>query len=276
MRKQIIPVVIMLAALFLFTRVEAQDFSQETLGKNYNQLKGSQQGLDAFDDQIKSILKLFSSLVGSGFVNTASLHSVAGIDVGVRGVIAAIPDEFKDILPNNVPNVTEPFSGTNTVPFPFLHASVGLPANFEIMAKVFSVSVSDKPSSNVTLLGGALKYGLLKDNLTSPAIALLAGYQTILVPDEYAFGAVSTLSFKGFISKDLSILTLYGGGGVDFTSLKLDIPGLPPDINKRYDVTYPSGTVGLTIKPLPLLKVNADANLGVVNNITVGVALSFR
>lgn len=273
MRKQIIPVVIMLAALLLFTRVEAQDFSQETIGNNYNQLKGSQQGLDAFDDQIKSILKLFSSLVGSGFVNTASLHGIGGIDVGVRGVIAAIPDEFKDIVPNNVPNVRDPLSGTDTVPFPFLHASIGLPANLEITAKFFTVSIADKPNSNVTLLGGALKYGLLKDGLTTPAITLLAGYQTILVPDEYAFGTISTLSFKGFISKDLSLFTLYGGGGIERTALTIDIPGV---IKRDYDLTYPNGTVGVRLSPLPLLKVNADLNLGEVNNITVGVALSIR
>jgi hypothetical protein len=274
MRKPIVPVVVMLAALFLCTRIEAQDFSRETIRDNYRQLRSSQQGLDQFDDQIKSILKLFSSLVGSGFVNTASLHNLGGLDVGVRGVIAAIPDELKDIVPNSVPNVRDPLSGTDTVPFPFLHASLGLPANLEIMAKVFSVSVADKPNSNVTLLGGALKYGLLKDNLTAPAITLLAGYQTILVPDEYAFGTISTLSLKGFISKDFSILTLYGGGGIERTALTIEIPDF--DFKRDYDLTYPNGTIGLTLSPLPLLKVNADLNIGEVNNITVGVALSFR
>lgn len=272
MRKPIIPVVVMLAALFLFTRVDAQDFSQGTISTNYQTLSAQDQ-LDQFDEQIKSILKLFSSLVGSGFVNTASLHSLGGIDVGVRGVIATIPDEFKDIVPDNVPDVRDPLSGENTVPLPFLHASLGLPANFEVMAKFITFKVANNPDGNVTLLGGALKYGLLKDDLTTPAIALLVGYQTILVPDEYAFGTVSTLSFKGFISKDFSILTLYGGGGIERTALTIDIPGV---ITRDYDLTYPNGTVGVSLSPLPLLKVNADLNLGEVNNITVGVSLSVR
>ena len=272
MRKQIIPVVVMLAALFLFTRVEAQDFSQGTIANNYNQLKGSQQGLDAFDDQIKSILKLFSSLVGSGFVNTASLHSLGGIDVGVRGVFAVIPDELQNIVtsPKDLP---DPLQGQNVVPLPFFHASLGLPANLEATAKFFTFSIADQPSGNITLIGGALKYGLLKDNLGTPAIALLAGYQTILVPDEYAFGRISTLSFKGFISKDLSILTLYGGGGIERTALTIDIPGV---ITRDYNLTYPNGTVGLRFSPLPLLKVNADFNIGEIKNIAAGVSLSFR
>ncbi len=272
MRKQIIPVVIMLAALFLFTRIEAQDFSQGTISNNYNQLKGSQQGLDAFDEQIESILKLFSSLVGSGFVNTASVHSLGGIDVGVRGVFAVIPDELQNIVttPKDLP---DPLQGTDVVPLPFFHGSLGLPANFEVTARFFTFPLADEPGGNITLVGGALKYGLLEDNLSTPAVALLVGYQTILVPDQYAFGTVSTLSFKGFISKNLSILTLYGGGGIERTALKIDIPGL---IQRDYDLTYPNGTVGLRFSPLPLLKVNADFNFGEVNNVAAGVSISFR
>jgi hypothetical protein len=94
-----------------------------------------------------------------------------------------------------------------------------------------------------------------------------------LVPDEYAFGTVSTLSFKGFISKDFSVLTLYGGGGIERTALTIDIPGI---ITRDYDLTYPNGTLGVRVSPLPLLKVNADVNLGEVKNITVGVSLSVR
>jgi hypothetical protein len=273
MRKRIIPVVMMLAALFVMTAVNAQDFSQKTIASNYDKLKGTQQGRDAFDEQIESILKLFSSLVGSGFVNTASLHSVAGIDVGVRGVFAVIPDELKDIVKPPPTDLPDPLQEAEVVPLPFFHGSLGLPANFEVTAKFFTFPVADEPSGNITLLGGALKYGLLKDNLSTPAIALLVGYQTILVPKDYAFGTVSTLSFKGYISKNFAILTLYGGGGIERTALTIDIPGI---IKRDYDLTYPNGTVGLTLSPLPLLKVNADFNVGEVNNFTTGVSLSFR
>jgi hypothetical protein len=272
MRKRIVPVVMMLAALFLMTAVHAQDFSEKTIKSNYQTLNANGQ-LDQFDDQIKSILKLFSSLVGSGFVNTASLHSVGGIDVGVRGVFAVIPDELQNIVttPRDLP---DPLQDQNVVPLPFFHGSLGLPANFEATAKFFTFPIADNPKDNITLIGGALKYGLLKDNLTTPAIALLVGYQTILVPDAYAFGRVSTLSFKGFISKNFSILTLYGGGGIERTALTIEIPDF--DFKRDYNLTYPNGTVGLRLSPLPLLKVNADYNLGEINNFSAGVSLSFR
>jgi len=284
MRKQNITILMLLIGLFLVTSLRAQDFSQTTIRNNYSQLKKADvenktnRADDDFDEQIKSIVKLFSSLVGSGYVNTASLHNVAGFDIGIRGVITAIPDEFKDIVPSDVKRkygVIDPLSDTETVPFPFLHASLGLPANLEVMGKFFTISVADKPNSNVTLLGGALKYGLLRGNAGLPAITLLGGYQTVIVPDDYAFGNISTFSLKGYISKGFLIATLYGGGGIDRTHLKLDIPGFP-DLNKDYEVTYPSFTVGASITPFPLLKINADYNHGELKNITVGAAISIR
>lgn len=275
MRKLSIVIMMLLVGSFSFTELDAQDFSKPTIQNNYQAVVQKRIQQDDFDKQIESIVKLFSSLVGSGFVSTASLHNVGGLDVGLRAVITAIPDEFKDIVPDNVPNVKDPLSGTDTVPFPFLHASLGLPGNLEVTGKFFTVSVADKPNSNVTLLGGALKYGLLRGNAALPAITLLGGYQTVIVPDDYAFGNVSTFSLKGFISKSFVIATLYGGGGIDRTRLKLEIPGFP-DLNKEYEVTYPSFTVGAAITPFPLLRVNADYNHGELKNISVGAAISIR
>jgi hypothetical protein len=268
-------VLMLLVGSFSFTNLDAQDFSKPTIQGNYQAVVQKQITQDDFDKQIESIVKLFSSLVGSGFVNTAALHNVGGLDIGLRAVITAIPDEFKDIVPDNVPNVKDPLTGTNTVPFPFLHASLGLPGNLEITGKFFTVSVADRPDGNVTLLGGAVKYGLLRGNAGLPAITLLGGYQTVMVPDDYAFGNVSTFSLKGYISKGFLIATVYGGGGIDRTNLKLEIPGFP-ELNKDYEVTYPNFIVGATITPFPLVKVNADYNHGEIKNITVGVGISIR
>jgi hypothetical protein len=274
MCKQNITILMLLVGCFLFTTLEAQDFSRPTIQENYKVLVQQQNQKDDFDKQIESIVKLFGALVGSGFVNTASLHNVAGLDVGIRGVITAIPDEFKDIVPDNdFPTVRDPLSGTDTVPFPFLHASLGLPANLELTGKFFTVEVADKPKGNVTLIGGAVKYGVLRGNAAVPAITVLGGYQALFVPDEYAFGNVSTLSLKGYISKAFVVATIYGGGGIERTHLKIDIPGF---ITRNYDVTYPSGVVGLTITPFPLVKVNADYNFGELKTITVGIGVSIR
>lgn len=258
-------VVLMLAAVIGFSaEVTAQDFAWEIDAGNVEQ--------SDLDKQVKSLLNLFSSLAGSGFINTAALHSVGGVDVRLSGIFTPIPDEFKDIIPT----VQDPLEGVDYVPFAMFHGNIGLPANLEVYGRFFTLPLKGDPGGNVTLLGGGLKYGLLRGNLASPDITIMGGYQTILVPDQYNFGSVSTLSLKAYISKDFALLTLYGGAGIDRTALSLNVPGLPPDINKDYDTVYPQGTVGLAFKLLPLLRVNIDANFGDYTAVGLGAGLSFR
>ncbi len=233
-----------------------------------------------FDDQVESVLQLFSSLAGAGFVNTASLHSLGGVDIGLRSIFAIVPDEFKDVIPATPSrvNIKDPLEGTDTVPLPFLNASVGLPGNFEVLGRLFYFPLGDKPTDgSVTFLGGALKYGLLRGNLALPDITVLVGYQTFIVPDEYDFGTVKTFSFKGFVSKGLGPVTIYAGGGLDRTSLKLKQENIPIPLPKTdYDGTHTHGTFGLTVKPIPFLKLNADYNFGEFPNFTIGANLSVR
>jgi hypothetical protein len=236
-----------------------------------------------FDDQVEAVLQLFSSLAGAGFVNSAALHNLGGVDIGLRSIFAVVPDEFKDIIPDRVFNnqpvrIKDPLEGTDTVPLPFLNASVGLPANFEVLGRFFYFPLGDKPTDGaVAFLGGALKYGLLRGNLTLPDITVLVGYQTFIVPDEYDFGTVKTFSFKGFVSKGMGFVTLYAGGGLDRTALALKQDRIPFPLPKtEYDGTHTHGTIGLTIKPIPFLRVNADYNFGEFPNFTIGANLSVR
>lgn len=232
------------------------------------------------DDQVESVLQLFSSLAGAGFVNTASLHSLGGVDIGLRSIFAIIPDEFKDVVPRSSTgiNIKDPLEGEDTVPLPFLNASIGLPANFEVLGRLFYFPLGDKPTDGaVAFVGGALKYGLLRGNLALPDITVLVGYQTFIVPDEYDFGTVKTFSFKGFISKGMGFATIYAGGGLDRTSLELKQERIPFPLPKtEYAGTHTHGTIGLTINPIPLLRVNADYNFGEFPNFTIGANLSVR
>lgn len=246
--------------------------------QNYNWLSENPSAVTQanLDKQVEVLLQLYSSLAGSGFINTASLHKVGGIDVRATFVGTPVPDEFKDIIPT-VPNPLD--SSVNFVPFAFLHGNIGLPANFEVYGRFFTLPTGGDPGGNVTLLGGGLKYGLLRGNLAAPDITIMAGYQTVLVPDDFDFGTISTLSVKAYLSKKITFITLYGGGGFDRTTLKLkldEIP-LPPGLFKeKYDVNYPQGTVGFMLSPIPLLNINADLNLGELTSFTIGASLSVR
>ncbi|MFQ5754134.1 MAG: hypothetical protein ACE5HI_19265, partial [bacterium] len=80
------------------------------------------------EDEVDAILKFFGSVVGGGMFHTADLHSVGGLDVGLSGVLAKVPEDSE-----NLPV----FSEENLVGLGFLHGSLGLPGNFELFGRFF-------------------------------------------------------------------------------------------------------------------------------------------
>ncbi|RMF66676.1 MAG: hypothetical protein D6743_05985 [Calditrichaeota bacterium] len=225
-------------------------------------------------EDVDAILKFFNSLVGGGMFHTADLHSVAGLDIGLRGVVAKVPDKFK-----NLPV----FSQENYLGLAFLHASFGLPGNLELFGRFFYFPIgSDQDLSatppradsrgGITLIGGGLRYGLLQLPAL-PKVMVMGAYHAVLVPDEFDFGTVSTVSFKGVVSQSLPLLTIYAGGGVDITSLKLSDQFLGGD---RFNKADPHLTIGAEIKPFPLVHVEAAYNIREFNSFDLGLGLSFR
>jgi hypothetical protein len=121
-----------------------------------------------------------------------------------------------------------------------------------------------------------LKIGLLEDKPGSPAIAIMGGYQSVFVPDNFDFGSVGTWSVKAYISKSLPVVTLYAGGGADRTDLILTVPGLPPQIDSSYRLLSPHGTAGVTFKFIPFVRINAEANFSTFWSFAAGAGFSVR
>ena len=280
---------ILTVALCAFA-ANAQDFdfvfdpemTQELRGVSAD--KAYSQATDDLNRQIESVVKLFSSLAGGGFAQTAQIHSAGGFDVGIRGLFSVIPQEFRDVIPAGELGpfdlgVKDPLEGEETQSFPILQGSVGLPANFEVMGRLFTFPVADVQDGNVRLFGGALKYGLFQNDLAMPAIVLIGGYQKLIVPEKYDFGDVSTISFKGFVSKSFASFTLYGGGGYDRSSLELRKDAFPiplPDDLLKHDASIFHGTAGLMWTPFPMVRLNTDYNFSEFPNFNIGLSFSMR
>jgi hypothetical protein len=258
----------LMAAVFacVAATAHAQDYSWDIQDDEGNFITQ-----DQLEDQVNTLLYTFSALAGAGFVNTASLHKVGGLDVRLSFVATPVPEEFADV----VPTVKDPLEGADYLAFALLQANLGLPANFEAFARYFTWPTKGEPGGAVTLLGGGLKYGLLRGSLSAPDITLIASYQTLLVPDDFNFGSVKTFSGKAFISKAFTGFTLYGGGGFDRTELALTIE-LPPGFKTDYNVNSPHGTAGFSFDLIPLLKINLEGNWGKRSSYALGAALSFR
>ena len=87
-----------------------------------------------------------------------------------------------------------------------LHIAKGLPFGLDIGAFVGKVSGVDG-----TLIGGELRYAILDDGLTVPAVAVrLSGTKLTSVSQL----SLSTVSLDAMLSKKLAFVTPYIGGGV--------------------------------------------------------------
>lgn len=221
------------------------------------------------DEAVEPVIKLFGNLAGGGFVNTADLHGMAGFEIGVRGNLSLVPEEYKDF---------GPLKDVDVVGLPLLQASVGLPGNVELTGRFFSMAVSDETDGNVTLVGALVKYGIFQQPLL-PKISVVAGYHALITPDEYDFGTFNVISLKGYVSHNFLVFTVYGGGGIDRASSTIKIPdsaNYPVGIEKSYSETGANGSVGLTVSPLPFFKANADYSFGSFNSVSLGLSFSFR
>lgn len=253
-----------------------------TLQAQYFQFDNSElyQTPKSIEDAVGASLKMFGAIVGGGLFHTADLHSVGGLDVGLRGAIASVPDEFDDV---------PVFIDADNVGLAFLHGSLGLPGNLELIGRFFYFPMGTDGSlplsppeavdsrGGVTLIGGGLKYGILQAPLL-PKVMIMGTYHVLMVPKEFDFGTVGTLSFKAVASYSIPLFTAFIGGGIDISRLTLDddLPLFPDLGGESFNENSTSATFGLTVSPLPLVNVNASYTIGEFNTLAVGVGIGLR
>lgn len=132
----------------------------------------------------------------------------------------------------------------NTLYIPKLHAHKGLPLGFDIGAFYSAV-----PTTNITLMGGELRYAIVEGNVAFPAIAVRGTYTLLSGVDQLDF---DTKGLEFTLSKGFAMFTPYAGFG-------------------QYWVTsQPKGTaanVGLTEESFSEAKyfIGANLNLGLLN-----------
>ncbi len=238
----------------------------------------AQQNLDTVIDPL---LDLFGFYTGGGLGHTADVHSLGGFDVGVRLVTMMVKDDQKPDLPwplyyqapaNGV------FSDVSLMPLPLLQASVGLPGNLEATGRFFTYPMGEgEKQGNITLIGVGLKYGIIQ-NMLLPRVSVIAAYHYLTVPDEFDFGKVSSFSGALLASKDFVFIEIYGGIGIDYNKLEVDLQLPDPigNVTKDYTKQNMRYNLGIKLKPFPLLFIHADYNFGDVQGFNAGLGVSFR
>jgi len=275
--------IIMVIGLLVFglnTSVFSQDLDLATLALPPADKMERAYAIQNLDELIEPLLDLFGFYSGGGLYHTAGIHGFAGFDIGLRVVTMMVKDDQKPPIPwpSNDELQGGVFRDITLMPLPLLQASVGLPGNVEATGRFFTYPIGEAPKDgNITLIGLGLKYGLLQ-NMVLPRVSVVAAYHYLIVPDEFDFGNISCFSGAVLVSKGFMIFDVYGGIGIDYNKLAVDLKLPDPigEVKKEYTKQNMRYNLGLKIKPIPLVYIHADYNFGHAQGFNVGLGVSFR
>jgi hypothetical protein len=123
---------------------------------------------------------------------------IIGFDIGIEATVADIREDrsYWRKVTSDPPTV---------LVLPKLHAQKGLPFGFDI-----GLVYSKVPQSNVSMIGGEIKWAYIAGNTALPAIALRGSYTRLLGVGELN---LDTFGADLSISKGLAFVTPYAGYG---------------------------------------------------------------
>lgn len=177
-----------------------------------------------------------------------------GFDVGVEITAVKIDHNeafWKAVMPGTPPRY---------LPVPKLHAQKGLPFGIDI-----GLVYSKVPSSNIGMLGGELKWALLKGTLATPALAVRGSYTTLTGVDNLD---IATYGADVSVSKGFAFITPYIGLGQVWIKSSSDALGFDESL------AAPKIFVGAKLS-LMVLSLAAEADYSKVPSYSLRLSLSF-
>ena len=123
---------------------------------------------------------------------------ITGFDIGIEATVADIHEDrsYWTKITRDPPSV---------LVLPKLHAQKGLPFGFDIGAVYSRV-----PQSNISMIGGELKWAYIAGNTALPAVALRGSYTKLLGVSDLS---MDTVGADLSISKGIAFVTPYAGYG---------------------------------------------------------------
>lgn len=184
--------------------------------------------------------------------------------------------------------------GFNAIPLPILNLGVGLPFKTDLKVR-FLPTTSVGSGTNISVLG----FGVMHDikqyipglKMVPIDLAAFVGYTTFKT--DVSFNATGTqkgtstfsaTTIQGLISKKLSVLTLYGGAGYNFSNGTFKATGtydagqgvtLTDPVNISASVSGPRFTAGMRLK-FAVFTLHGDYTFQRYNTLTLGFGISVR
>ena len=133
--------------------------------------------IDSLQSLVQTEFKSFSQDLGAALsykaVSPAEPMGLTGFDIGLE--VTGTKLNHSDIW-----DKASSGSAPSTVPVPKLHVIKGLPFNFDVGAVYTKI-----PTTNISLLGGELRYAILEGGVASPGHPLAeGGHQNVARPGQ--------------------------------------------------------------------------------------------
>lgn len=158
------------------------------------------------------------------------------------------------------------------LPLPKLHIQVGLP----VVPIDLGFIYSEVPNTDIKLMGGELKYAILKGGVVMPAVAIRGTYTKLSGIDVLD---METKSLDLSISKGFLIFTPYAGVGqvwITSTPKGVAAAALPTGAGlKKEDISQTKSFVGAKITFFPLMNLVAEADFAKVNAYSLRLNIHF-
>jgi len=147
---------------------------------------------------------------------------------------------------------------------PKLHVQKGLPFRIDVGAIYSRI-----PNTDISLLGGELKWAVMEGGITMPALSVRGSYTKLLGVNEMD---LDTYGMDLSISKRVLFITPYAGIGEVWVKSSTDSRSLTTQFRETQNLT--KAFVGLKIH-LPLLSLVAEADFATVSAYSLRASFSF-
>ncbi|HBR96035.1 MAG TPA: hypothetical protein DD979_01490 [Gammaproteobacteria bacterium] len=199
---------------------------------------------DLAQDDFRTLSEDLAAATSYKAVSPAEPLGLLGFDIGLELTATKLDkDIFEDASAGDW--------DLGYLPLPKVHAHKGLPFNVDVGA-----FYAGAPGTDISLIGGEIRYSLLEGSIISPALAFRLTYSRLEGVDELE---LENTGIEVSISKGFAMLTPYAGvGSIRTTSEAVDVDELDEE-------TFSS------TKLFAGLNVNLGMNLGFEADVTGGV-----
>ncbi|MBI5417048.1 hypothetical protein HZA55_03765 [Candidatus Poribacteria bacterium] len=235
--------------------------------ESYAKDLGFNTSLGFTQDNVKTFAKELGGAIAYRQYQAAKPLGLTGFDLGLQVNISPIKN--KDVW-----NKVYSYAGTKdapaVLPIPMIFVKKGLPFNIDLGVRGLPV-----PGTNLTIMGGNLKYSILEGTIATPAVGITVDYSQVKGSKDFD---LNVLTANASISKGFGPLTPYGGIAMDQTDLKITNSTLKQLTTNPLSNAKASGTrlfAGLRFALLPILAITGEVNMGEVTSYGLTAAVGF-